>query len=195
MKKESKKIIVISVVLIFFIILVAGIFILKDNKNNEGKKNIAGSLIKEEDENDVDLSEIDEEIDSEDNDFQTNYDSESGCITKQISYSMINLNKTSACNQYKNDICIDKTTECSIEVHNRDNKIEGFFEIKLTFIEEGGNKETPLDSKTSRFFLEPKSYNIFKDSINIKSTEQDGLANKNIICLFNTLEVPRGEVC
>ncbi len=197
MKKGSVKIIVIFVALIFLLILVAGIFILKDNKTNEGE-NIAGSLIKEEDKNDednVDLSEIDEESNSEDSDSQSTYDSELGCITKQISYSMINLNKTSTCNQYKEDICIDKTIECSIEVHNRDNEIAGFFEIELIFTEEGSNRENPFDSKTSRFFLEPGSYNIFKDSIDIQSTEQDGPANKNIICFFNTLKVPRGEVC
>lgn len=197
MKKGSGKIIVIFGFAIFALILIACIFILKNNKNNEEEKNIVGSLINEESTNDEDDSEkfVEKGSNEKITNSQTNPDLESGCIIKQISYSMINLNKTSTCNQYQDDICIDKTTECSIEVHNRDNEIAGFFEIELIFIEEGSNKEIPLDSKTSKFFLAPRSYNTFKDSINIQSTEQDGPANKNIICLFNTLEVPKGEVC
>lgn len=196
MKKGSGKKIIIFWVIVFVLILITGIYVLKNNKLNQREKNIAGSLILEyqEDANDKNYSNF-LEGNEEDMNSPTIQGSELGCITKQISYSMINLSKKSTCNQYQDDICIDKTTECSIEVHNRDNEIAGFFEIELIFTEEGGNKEIPLDSKTSRFFLKPMTYNVFKDSINIQSTEQDGPANKDITCLFNTLEVPKEKVC
>ena len=196
MKKGSGNIIVISIALILFIILVTGLFILKYNKDNQREKSIAGNLISEhqEDTNDKNYSDF---LDSnkENMNSSTIQGSESECIEKQISYSMINLNKTSICNHYENEICTDKTVECSIEIHNRDNEVGGFFGVELIFIEEEENIENSLGTKTSRFFLGPMTHNTFKDSINIQGTEEDNLANKNINCLFNTLEVPRKMVC
>jgi len=116
------------------------------------------------------------------------------CSEKQITYSMINFNKTIVCNQNQSNVCIDKTISCSIKIKNGEFGIDGFFEVKLTFIE-GINKENAFNSTTSRFFLKSGQSKILADSINIQSTEQDGLANKEINCFYNTIEVPKKEVC
>lgn len=143
-----------------------------DNSGVGGGKNIEGYAVQEE-----------------------NTPEYSNCRMQQISYSLINFNETSNCNQYEGEICIDKTITCSIEIHNRDDEVRGIFELELLFVEEGGNRENPIERKTSEFFLEPLNYWIFEDSIDLQSSGEDGFANKEIDCFYNTLEVPEKEVC
>lgn len=121
--------------------------------------------------------------------------SDSGCLIRQISYSMINPNRTMICNEYQGETCINKTIDCSTEIHNRNSEVAGIFELKLIFLEEGENKENAIDTKISSFTLEPMNYEIFEEVISVQSIGEEGIANKNINCFFNTLQVPTKEVC
>ena len=60
----------------------------------------------------------------------------SECTIKKITYSMTDLNKTSICNEYDREICIDKTVDCKIKITNREEELTGFFQIELKTIEE-----------------------------------------------------------
>ncbi|GEM_PF-2911643 len=118
------------------------------------------------------------------------------CTMKQISYSIINLNKTSVCNQNQGSICVNKTVSCSIEINNRDDETSGFFEVKMSFLEKGKDREKDgFGHKTSKFLLGPGEKYLFEGSTSIQSTGEDGLANKEINCFYNTIEVPKKEVC
>lgn len=143
--------------------------------------------------------EIEEELDIDNLDGEGDYGdtsvSSSNCVVEKISYSLMNSDKITTCNQYQEEICIDKTVECSIEIHNRDSEVSDLFEVELIFLEEGETKEEPIDIKISSFTPQPQDFKIFRESINVQSTGEDGVANKNINCFFNTLKVPTKEVC
>ncbi len=162
------------------------------NKNQENNKNLSGSggIFKNENLNNNELGSSGGSGGS-----SGGGSSSQNCIFKQISYSMINLNKTFVCNQFQGSICVDKTVTCSIVVENLDNEVNGFFDIKLIFLEEGKNQEYAFDSKTSRFFLNFGENHFFEDFTNIQSSGINGSANKNINCFFNTLEIPKKQVC
>lgn len=117
----------------------------------------------------------------------------SQCTIKQISYSMINPNKTYICNQKENEICINKTIICSIEIHNRDSNINGTFNINLLFKEE--NEIEDLHVKNFNFNLEPMTYKRIEENITIISTKENQIANKDINCLYTTLETPKKQIC
>jgi len=116
----------------------------------------------------------------------------SSCQERDITYSLLNLSQNSVCNQYEDEICIDKTVFCSVEINNRDEK-DGFFEIELKFVLE--SESVPLEIKSSRFFLRAKESVLFEEQANFQSSGENGTANKNINCLFQTTEVPKKEVC
>ena len=198
-----------KLIILFAIVLIVsvGFFVVKNNLTDKKDYNLFGSGNENGDnENEPTGAVISEPLNS--GNERNAEDSASGqeestdgqssgteCYEGQISYSITNFNVTSICNAYDEEICLDKTVICSIEIHNMDDDISGFFEIKLLFVEEGGNLENPIDEKTSRFFLEPQDYNLFEDSINIQSSGQGGLANKEITCFYSTLEVPKKSFC
>ncbi|MBU0894693.1 MAG: hypothetical protein KKF48_00315 [Nanoarchaeota archaeon] len=113
------------------------------------------------------------------------------CTGKEISYSIINKNKTSICNYYSGDICIDKTVNCYAEIYNRDTTINGLFKIELRFLKEEENQENALEIITKEFFLNAQEHYVFEDYINIQSTGENGSANKEIYCFFNSIIIPR----
>ena len=120
---------------------------------------------------------------------------EAECITQQISYSLENINKLQTCNEYDEEICINKTVKCSIEIHNRDEEIQGDFEIGLIFVEKGKEKQDAFDSQIQIFNIAPQTNQKFIGLTNLQSTGQDGIANQNIDCLYNTISIPEKEIC
>jgi len=188
MKKMTR----IFLVLIFISILLGGIFfITKNNKNFLKINNVKNDSFNKDNEesSETDTKSLSGWI------SRDTGEEDSNCQIKQITYSMINFNKSSVCNQQQENICIDKTVSCSIEVHNRDDGVQGFFEIELRFIKEGGEKEDAFEVKISEFSLSPETSKFVTGSTNIQSQGIDGLANQQINCFYNTLEVPQKEIC
>ncbi len=194
---------VMFIVLIFILILLAGLFFftksnqiskdsdgVEDNSINNQEDGIGNSRTN----NNVDNTQTETEVGDTGGgggeEANREPPSELDCPTIQITYSMINLNKTSVCNQNQSGICINKTVNCYIEIHNRETQGGGFFKVELRFLEEGKNKEDALKVKTSRFFLDAQQQEIFEEIITVQSFGEDGVANKKINCFFNTLEVP-----
>jgi len=121
--------------------------------------------------------------------------STSGCATQQISYSAANFNANSVCNnQDENGFCIDKTVTCSITINNLDGEIGGIFEISFKFFEQG-NSGNILFSTSSELFLEPGEQHTFEGIFNVQSQGEQGDANKDLTCFYNTINIPRKEVC
>ena len=116
-----------------------------------------------------------------------------GCQKKQIPYSMVNVKESSNCLEEIAGICINKNVFCSIEIHNRDSVNVGEFKVKLSFAVEGEQGE--LESDIREFSLNPIESYLFEKSKNIQSTGENGPANKQINCFYNTLENPSAEVC
>jgi len=52
-----------------------------------------------------------------------------------------------------------------------------------------------LSSETLIYSLAPRADKIFETSFNIISEGEDGDANKELSCSYDTLEIPRKEVC
>ncbi len=115
--------------------------------------------------------------------------SNSGCVLNKISYSLKNFEKTSTCNLYDGNICIDKTAYCSVEATNLDFEISGTFEIGFSFFEQG--QEEILYSATDSQVLEPRNSGIFEVTANFQGQD----ANKDLTCSFNTEQVPTREIC
>ena len=108
---------------------------------------------------------------------------------------MIDFNKTSVCNGYSLGNCVDRTVVCSVNIENKDSELTGEFEIELIFVETKKPEEDAFDKKILTLSLGPGQTRKISDSTRIQSTDQDGLANREINCLFNTLKVPQKEIC
>jgi len=116
------------------------------------------------------------------------------CVREQISYSMVDFNKTELCNSYSGEICIDKTVFCDVEIQNRDSA-GGDFEVGLFFVERYQEMTDQFDSKIRMFQLGGGQDYFFNDTTNIQSSGADGLANKQINCYFISMIVPTKEIC
>ena len=114
------------------------------------------------------------------------------CVTRNIAHSLVNREEINICNTEENGICINKTTNCSIEIHNNDAELEGTFNISLNFLNESGFS---VKSSSKEFVLGPSEKGIFQETLDIESTGINGQANQEIKCFFNTVEVPEKEVC
>lgn len=118
-----------------------------------------------------------------------------GCYIRMISHSLENINTLEECNGYDEDICIDKTITCSAYLRNRDNTLAGNFKVELAFIPERAGKNESLDIRVRDFFLEPQGTTHLEEAIRINSIGEEGVANKQINCIYNIIEVPTEEVC
>ncbi|MBU0958861.1 MAG: hypothetical protein KKB31_02835 [Nanoarchaeota archaeon] len=114
------------------------------------------------------------------------------CTMRQIAHSLINREEINTCNTEENGICISKTTNCSIEIHNNDADMEGTFSLSLNFLNESGYN---LKSAFKELMLGPSEKGTFQEAYNIESTGINGSANQEIRCFFNTLDIPEKEVC
>ncbi len=110
------------------------------------------------------------------------------CSLIQISYALKNLAVNEVCNSFQQQTCIDKTVTCSLEVQNLDNQISGNFKINFNFVNE---QEQVLSAKQHSENVEANSIKIFSVEQTFASPE----ASQQISCMFNTLEVPRREIC
>ena len=116
-----------------------------------------------------------------------------GCILTQISYSLENFKENSLCNEYDGIICTKKTINCSIEIHNGDQNYSGNFKMKVSFNDlESSNI---IDSYTQDFMININEFEIFWAEKVVESAGENGQANKEIKCVYNTVEVPQKEVC
>lgn len=113
--------------------------------------------------------------------------SSQNCRLEQISYALKNFISNSTCNLYQDEVCIDKTTTCFVNVQNLDQEVSGEFEIRFTFLEQGEIYFTTTQTKT----VQANSIEPFQHSLQL----QDQEAQKNIGCTSNTLKVPKKEVC
>ncbi len=193
---------VIIIILIFVVVLMAGLFFMQKQDttdNNSGSE--GGNLLVNQDK-DVTGSETGGDVNNQETQTsEAGADGRGGgsdtgdtpileCETTEISYSLIDLNKTQICNENQSEICINKTIECYVKIQNREEQTSGFFEVELRFIEEGEDEDNPIEIKSSRFSLHPKGEEIFEETITIQSSGIDGIANKNINCFYNAIEVP-----
>ncbi len=199
-----KKILLIFLVIICILILIGGFFYL--TSTNEGKeavkkiqKSFSEIINKDQDKDDkstyVPTSQGAGGGGGDSGGAGGGSSSELTCITKSISYSILNIEKNSVCNEYQNETCLNKTITCSSEVHNRDLEISGFFEMELKFVEEIKNIGDPLETRTSRFFLNPGEYESLGETLTIIGTDENSSSNKIINCFHDTIEIPTKQVC
>lgn len=113
------------------------------------------------------------------------------CVLKQINYALINPDKNLICNLEQEEICLNKTIECTITIENRDSSTTGIFGIQILFVEDGKSREEYFDSHFTEFSLGPSQENTITAVSNIQSSGKEGLANQEINCFYNTLEVPQ----
>ncbi|MBU0760481.1 MAG: hypothetical protein KJ600_03715 [Nanoarchaeota archaeon] len=109
------------------------------------------------------------------------------CSLQQISYSLKNSQTTQTCSTYQEEICVDKTVECSLKVTNLDFETTGLFEIQFNLIE----GESTIESASDSHVISPKNFKIFSTTFNI----QGETADKDFHCSFNKLQIPEKEVC
>ncbi len=112
-----------------------------------------------------------------------------GCIFRTVSYSLENFEKSSICNAYQGNVCIDKTVECSVSVRNLDYEIDGDFEIIFTFSSVGTPDIYTTDSETKT--VQPRALEEFLSSIQIQGSE----ASQEFTCNFEAGATPGKEIC
>ncbi len=182
------------VLFIFILFLTAfGVFLVLQSYNLAKTEKIISNIgspesdedIKEEQETEIKAGE--EGIEAGEGTGSEDADSASGCEEKQISYSIKDFNQISICSKYENALCIDKTINCSLKLENLDEEITGLFEIKFVFFNEDNEK---LYSSISSFLLEPKTEKIIESIFNIKGEDAE-----EIICSYNTLKIPKKQIC
>ena len=111
----------------------------------------------------------------------------------QIAYSLEYLDVEERCDQEVPEECLRKTVTCSLTVNNFDEQVSGVFEIRFNFIEKGDKLNNSFASVKVSDIIYAKSYKIFKAETLISGSS--GNANKTITCAFNTLKVPKKNIC
>lgn len=117
--------------------------------------------------------------------------SNQNCIEQQISYALKNFIKRETCNEFQQNTCVDKTVDCYLEVHNFDSSVSGIFSIKFTFLDNG----IAFDNAVIEKNVNPEDFEIFNAVLELQSQGEEGRANQQIDCSFNTQEVPKKVVC
>ena len=117
-----------------------------------------------------------------------------GCSEMQISYSLRNFIKNTTCNSFDGEICVDKTSRCSLEVQNLDDGTTGIFTIKFTHFELQ-DQNNILETEPVSFTLSPDQMKIFESETQIQSSGVEGNANKDISCTFFSEQIPKKVIC
>ncbi|MEM3113479.1 MAG: hypothetical protein QXI33_03610 [Candidatus Pacearchaeota archaeon] len=111
----------------------------------------------------------------------------------QISYSLESLMVSQVCQTWSNEVCTEKYINCSLDVYNFDKEISGLFEVQFSISDED-RENTPI-SLTKSDIIGTNAFKRFVVETTLTSTEQNGIANKNLICSFQTLKVPKKNIC
>ena len=115
-----------------------------------------------------------------------------GCTLQQIAYAIGNLVKNQTCNAYQNERCVDKTIKCTADVINLDYDVSGIFEVKFLFLDQEKTMEDAFDSTSSSQTLQPREEKVFYSQTQITDPE---LAAKDTACFYQTMNVPKKEIC
>ncbi len=115
----------------------------------------------------------------------------SGCTERQIAYALKNFVESADCNEFQGSVCVKKIMNCSLEVYNLDDNTNGIFGIRFSFLEEG----SVFDYLSKEFNVGAGEHKIFEGVLGVESAGEDGRANKNLYCSFNTEKVPKEQVC
>jgi hypothetical protein len=109
------------------------------------------------------------------------------CRNNSISYFIGHFVKSSVCNQYSGEICMDRTLDCSVTASNLDEEISGIFEIEFAVF--GG--ETPIEPYVDSRVLGPGESAAFSGSFHVQGEEADD----SLDCDFSTKTIPSIETC
>jgi hypothetical protein len=112
-----------------------------------------------------------------------------GCTVKQLGYAFKNIWDIETCNVFEDGICLDKTIECSFEAHNLD-VYSGVFKLRIDFFDSDLGSEFAFDSVSKEVSIGSNNFKLITGTIELQSSGENGLANKNIGCSFNTQETP-----
>jgi len=199
MKKNSKiYLIIIIAILIILLILILNI-LFKDKNSGED----IFSYVKEKLTNQNNPDNLQETTNNEDieninpiiteggnSEDSSNTGTASNCVYNQISYSIGELNEFYFCNLEQENICVDKTAKCSVEVENFDETLGGNFEIFFT-LSEKENKENIIQTQSVSKYIEFNSKQKLMMETTILGTE----ANKNLSCSYLSTKIPQQEIC
>ncbi len=114
------------------------------------------------------------------------------CMDIQIPYGLKDFLQKETCNEYSGGICIDKSINCSLIVHNIHTSVSGIFKIRFTLFKKG-TSET-LDYSTIDIHLGPDNFERMDFIFNLKNSEGKN-ATEEIECKFFTETVPKERVC
>lgn len=204
---------IVLIVLILISLFVYGIFFVVDrNENNMIKEdfevstfilsevpnetvssdqNSVGDFVKDDDFTGVGGGGEDDSYSGEDNSQSNSFK----CHDEQISYSMGSFYENFECNLFDEGVCIDKTINCSVAVKNLDPNVVGIFGVEMRFQQKFDRVDDYFDSLNSTFSLGPGEMWTLKGLSNVRSSGEEGIANKNLGCKYIMLQVPRKEVC
>lgn len=109
----------------------------------------------------------------------------------QFSYALKNRNIISKCIEADGDICIKKTINCSVTVKNLEDTFSGLFKMKLSFLENNALFQESYKEKE----LGPEESETMSTILEIKSSGEEGRANKELSCEITPIEIPKKEIC
>ncbi|HLC78570.1 MAG TPA: hypothetical protein VJH92_05585 [Candidatus Nanoarchaeia archaeon] len=116
----------------------------------------------------------------------------SGCVTSSISHSIEDPEDSQICLELNASICTKRQVNCSAIAHNLDGSIGGNFGLLVTYTQENGAKVT---DETLNVYLNPLEQVRLNSSRMIENTDIDGVADIQIRCFYNLVDVPQIEEC
>ncbi|RMD65859.1 hypothetical protein D6817_05345, partial [Candidatus Pacearchaeota archaeon] len=114
---------------------------------------------------------------------------------QQISYSIENTSSVNNCLAQEGDVCTQRQVVCTAYVHNFDSSVSGVFGLKINFFAVDQGPQNIIASAERSANVPAGALTMFQSTQTFESTGQDGLANKEISCVYQTTHVPTRNIC
>tara|TARA_Y100000034_G_C6905603_1_gene420081 strand:- start:1840 stop:2484 length:645 start_codon:yes stop_codon:yes gene_type:complete len=115
------------------------------------------------------------------------------CYDQQIGYAVKDFDFETSCNVLESGVCIDKSVNCWMNVHNLDSNVSGDFELE--FLIDVSGAEEILDRESGSVFVEVNDFKYLSKEFNFVSSGVDGKANRDLRCNFLSVQIPTKQVC
>lgn len=117
------------------------------------------------------------------------------CRIEQTSYSIEDIISSFDCLEENNSICTKKELNCSVEVNNLDGETSGTYDINFIFYEKGTLSNNSITNIIQSVYVTKGSKKRTQVSTILESFGEEGNANKDLLCTYETLSVPTKEIC
>ncbi|MBI2045128.1 hypothetical protein HYT23_03655 [Candidatus Pacearchaeota archaeon] len=121
--------------------------------------------------------------------------SQPSCYNQQISYSIQDIQKNSVCLIQIKKSCDKQYLNCSAEVHNLDVLVAGDFELDIIFYDISKGINNSIYTISKKLTLGPGEFETIRGEYTSSYNPFAVSLPPDLDCSFNTVKVPKKEVC